>query len=46
MLVVSRAILIAVLFVFNRSRTSLAGVLKIRTYQTLFKITHRYKTNK
>ena len=46
MLVVSRAILIAVPFIFNRSWTWLAGVLKIRTYQTLFKVTDRNKTNK
>ena len=42
--VVSLAILIAVPFVFSRSWTSLAGVLKTPRGQTLLKIAHRYKT--
>ena len=45
LLVVSLAILMAVPFVFSRSWTSLAGGnSKCRVYQTLFKITHCYKT--
>ena len=43
-LVVSLAILMAVPFLCSRSRTSLVGVnSNCRAYQTLFKITHRYK---
>ena len=39
-----KAIFIALPFVFSRSWTSLAGVLKMPRVSNAFKITNRYKT--